>query len=193
MVEKQRKTDTVNQDGDVVTAAPKKRGRPPKNQDGSQDAVRPKSKSGKAPRRMQEEDGPSVNGVGKAVLAVPSTDTGAGADDLFKAEQPQVEQPKAVACASNPKDTWPTRSTFAGRPRGADGSTSAELWDARRANFYADIPREYWKDSNEREYWRMCVECEDSSKAVQQFMDKVATKDTTKKACAKAKSVIWLF
>ena len=197
-IEKEKGRDTINGQGDVVPMPPKKRGRPPKNKDQSQETpetIRPKAKAkAKGPRSMQHDEGPCVSGVGRAVLAVPNSEVvDEGVDDLFKAAEITAASP----CDSKPKpcDTWPSRSTFAGRPRGADGSASADLWDARRAQFYTEVPCDFWKDPMEREYWRMCVELDDASKAVEKFMDKMKPESKAPRAKGKAKAksaVIWL-
>ena len=193
-IEKQKNTNTVNTDGDVVLAAPKKRGRPPKNTTKTDEAkdldARPKAKAkaknGPCPRKLQEEDGPSTKGSGRAVLAVPPADPGMVLDSP---EPPSCSSEKPHEKADH--DTWPTRSTFAGRPRGSDGSSSAELWDSRRSKYYTDVPCEFWKDGLERQYWKLCVDLDDPSKAVAAFMGIMNPPQQSPKAKAKS-AVIWL-
>ena len=194
-IEKQKNTSTVNPDGEVVPAAPKKRGRPPKNHAKPDEAkdldARPKAKAkakdGPCPAKVrEEEDGPGTQGSGRAVLAVPPADPGMV---VASPEPPSGSSDNPHQKADH--HTWPTRSTFAGRPRGADGSSGADLWDSRRSKYYTDVPNEFWKDGLERQYWKLCVDLDDPSKAVTAFMAIMSPPKQPPKAKATS-AVIWL-
>jgi hypothetical protein len=94
-----------------------------------------------------------------------------------------MEPDPVQECEGTPKSEWPTRSTFAGRPKGQD--QSAQIWDDRRNAFYSRVPQKYWKDALERDFWRLCVEHGDTTMGVDKFMMKMEPCKSAAKAKAK--------
>ena len=113
-----------------------------------------------------------MEGVGKPVLVVPPETVGPG-----------MEPDPVQECEGTPKSEWPTRSTFAGRPKGQD--QSAQIWDDRRNAFYSRVPQKYWKDALERDFWRLRVEHGDTTMGVDKFMMKMEPCKSAAKAKAK--------
>ena len=86
-------------------------------------------------------------------IAVPHAENGSnvgGNDPLFHDSHGSELAPNAPV--ENPKSSWPTRSTFAGR------NNMGSVWEERRAAFYKAIPSTHWKDGLERKFWRLCVD-----------------------------------
>ena len=156
-------------------AVPKRRGRPPNSRPAAAaEGAGGDPVSGRKGRKRKEpaEEGPSMEGVGRPVLVVPPETVG-----------PAVEPDPVQECEGTPKSEWPTRSTFAGRPKGQD--QSAEIWDDRRNAFYSRVPQKYWKDALERDYWRLCVEHGDTTMGVDKFIEKMEPGKGAAKAKAK--------
>lgn len=157
-------------------AVPKRRGRPPKSRPAAaaEGAADGDPVSGRKGRKRKEpaEEGPCMEGVGKPVLVVPPETVGPG-----------MEPDPVQECEGTPKSEWPTRSTFAGRPKGQD--QSAQIWDDRRNAFYSRVPQKYWKDALERDFWRLCVEHGDTTMGVDKFMMKMEPCKSAAKAKAK--------
>ena len=151
----------VRTDAPGEEVAPKRRGRPPKNHDGQVAPPARQCRKRKTSEPVQEDDGPAVKGLGKPAPLVPPEHV--------------PENP------ANP--SWPTRATFAGRHKGGD--QSGEVFEKRRKDFYQNVPQKYWKDSLERDYWRLCVENDgDTHLGVQKFMMKMEPNKSTAKVKA---------
>ena len=84
---------------------------------------------------------------------------GSEIDLSLEAELP-TEDDKA-----EPED-WPKRKTFAGRVCPPDSSpTAQQTWQTRRAAFYMNFEKKWWKDHHERAWFKYCSEFE-SEKAM---------------------------
>ena len=172
---------------------PKKRGRPPK------DPNAPKPKRGRPPKTSAvqnnvrpDESHPFAGASSVAAVAVPVA--AEEVDAIVEEVAGQVDvQPEVAVEPTEVVDQVvqpppPDRATFAGRTR--VGSTDFQgHWDARREIYYKRVPKEFWKDHLERQYWSLCTSTGDNDKAMDQFLeDKGAPKPAAAKAQAKSKA-----
>eukprot|EP00435_Cladocopium_sp_Y103_P059149 s248_g21.t1 len=147
------RTVTVAQGGDPDV--PKKRGRPPKKNDGEE--VKPKG------------DGEQVFGPRakkRSAVVPPPVES---VDDLGSPTPRNLEGDFANGVEPN-ATPWPTRATFAGR-RKPDNPDAAAVYETRRAKFYEKTPPNLWKDGLERVYWNKCVSCESLDVAITEFLE----------------------
>ena len=142
---------------------PKRRGRPPK------DPNQPKPKRGRPPKIPVPVDDQLPSGQPSAqevfserstaasVAVPPEVPAGVAMDDVQVVEE---------------KPSFPTRSTFAGRTKSGSNDFQSQ-WDSRREIYYKSVPKSFWKDPQEREYWTLCTEIGDNHEAMKQFLEKI--------------------
>ena len=83
-----------------------------------------------------------------------------------------VLPPEDAAPAGDEK--WPTRATFAGRMK-LGSAEAKQCFEERRNKYYSSVPRAFWKDHHEREYWKLCTAAHpDLDAAVAKFLQNKA-------------------